>query len=217
MHVIPAINAASYKEAKAQFQKLAPLGAEMIHLDIADGKFTPNVTWGSPEELRSLIPNSQFPIPNTRFEIHLMVAEPEKVIEAWLETGLVKRIIVHIETMTNREAILEACKKYNVETMLAVKPETPVEKLLLHKDQFHSFQILAVPPGRAGQKFDERVLVKSRALRTSAPHATIEVDGGIIPDVARKCKDAGADVVVSASYIVNSPSPQQAYEEFHKR
>lgn len=210
MLVIPAINAASYEEAEAQFKKIAPLGAELIHLDVVDGKFAPNVTWGTPTELRSLV--KRLKVKGKSFEIHLMVENPEAVIEEWLKTGLVARVIIHVETMTDRGAILEACKKYGVEAMLAAAPETPAEELLPHEDCFKMFQILAVSLGETGAQFKPEMIEKIRGLRVKLPRATIEVDGGMTPEVARQCKAAGADIVVSGWYIRTATDPQKAYD-----
>ncbi len=228
MIVIPAINAATREEAEAQFKKIAPLGAELIHLDIADGKFAPNTTWGTPDEVRLLVAKRK--AQRIYFEVHLMIENPEAVIEAWLKTGLVKRAIVHVEAIrdtngresriggqpiaTNKkvDAIRGMCKKYGAELMLAARPETPAATLLRHADGIRAFQILAVPPGKTGVQFLHEMYAKIRFVHACLPHAKLEVDGGITPDVARKCKDAGADIVVSGWYIRNAVDPQKAYE-----
>ena len=235
MIVIPAINAASREEAEAQFKKIAPLaksqsnprGAELIHLDIADGKFAPRVTWGSPANLKNIVASGYTLV--ARFEVHLMVQNPEAAVGAWLATGLVKRIIVHVEAMTDREAILSACEKYGAEAMLAIAPETPAERVMnksarggsasggelgiREEKRFRALQVLAVPPGKAGQPFLPETLEKIRVLRVKFPRATIEVDGGITPQTAQRCAEAGADTVVSASYILRAADPLAAFQE----
>jgi len=211
MDIIPAINAVNFEEAKKQFEKIAATGAPMFHLDIVDGTFAPNVTWGSPEELQQLITNYQLPITNN-FEIHLMVKNPELVVDGWLQAGA-KRIIVHVEAMNDEEVITDQCKEHGAEAMLAAWPNTSIDDLLAYKKEFQMFQLLAVPPGRAGQKFDERILEKIRELREALPDATIEVDGGINLGTAKPAKAAGADILVSASYILKSVDPRKAYEE----
>ena len=240
MTVIPAINAPDFKTAKKQIEEAAEF-SDWIHIDVTDGVFSPAILWGSPEELKNLVSELQFweveppmEVQPPYFEVHLMVSNPEGVIDAWLRTGVVKRVIVHLEAMTDSVYILAKCKKYGVEAMLAINPGTEVERLLAHKDDFDKFQVLAVQPGWAGQKFDKKMIDKIKFIRQNMPDATphitssdklgeaprsyvwgaiIEVDGGINPETAKLCKKAGADIVVSASYIFGSKNPKKAYEE----
>ena len=97
--------------------------------------------------------------------------------------------------------------------MLSSKLETPVEMIRPYFELFAEFQILAVPAGRAGQRFDLSALPKIEALRREKPDATIEVDGGIDLHVAKMVKDAGANVIVSSNYIFGNNEPGKAYEE----
>lgn len=208
MQVIPVINVPDFETAEKQIKEAAKF-SEWIHLDITDGVFSPAILWGSPGELQELkIENSKLKI-----EVHLMVSNPEGVIDSWLRTGLVKRIIVHLEAMTDSVYILAKCKKYGAEAMLAISPGTEVERLLAHKDDFNEFQVLAVAPGWAGQKFNQKMIDKIKFLRKNMPNAIIEVDGGINPETAKLAKEAGADVLVSASYIFGSKNPKKAYKE----
>ena len=208
MTIIPAINANSLDEAKKLIEKAVEF-SDLIHLDIVDGVFAPNITWGSPAELESIKHQAS----NIKFELHLMVSNPEGMIDSWLRTGLVKRVIVHLESMTDSVYILEKCRKYDVECMLAINPGTEAERLLAHKDDFKYFQILSVYPGLAGQEFKPEVINKIKSLRKQAPNAIIEVDGGINPQTAKLCKEAGADILVSASYIFKSKNPKEAFDE----
>ncbi len=225
MTVIPAINTPDFQTAKKQIEEAAKF-SKWIHLDITDGVFSPAQIWGNPAELEKLgkiITELQsWEVEPPYFEVHLMVANPEGVIDAWLRTGVVKRVIIHLEAMTDSVYILEKCKKYSsagslqVEVMLSINPGTEVERLLAHKDDFNQFQILAVAPGWAGQKFNQKMIDKIKFIRRNMPNAIIEVDGGINPETAKLCKEAGADLVVSASYIFNSPNPKSKFEELSK-
>ncbi len=208
MQIIPAVNCASYQEAKKQIE-LSSEFAELIHIDVVDGKFAPNVTWGSPEDLERLEKEMEL---TAKFEIHLMVQNPEGVLDAWLRTGLVKRVIVHLEAMTDSVYIIEKCKKYGVEAMLAINPGTEAERLSAHLDDFHSCQMLAVFPGLAGQQFQPHILEKIEYLKKQHPNVIIEVDGGMNAETAALVKKAGADIVVAASYIFSDENPKEAYE-----
>lgn len=214
MYIFPAINATSFEEAKELIEKAKTFIPEKgwVHIDVADGKFTQNELWGSPEELLRM----KDTLKNIGVEVHLMVADPESAVELWAATGLVHRIVVHIEAVINAAAILETCQRYGVEAVLAITPPSKAERLAPFFNQFKHFQVLAVTPGLAGQRFNPEVINKIRFLRAQAPNATIEVDGGINPETGRQCKEAGADIMVSASYIFESPDAIDAYERLAK-
>ncbi len=212
MQDIPAINVQNVEDAKKHI-KIAAGFSEWIHLDIVDGIFSPAKTWGSPHELESLVASGQSLVANLKIELHLMVSSPEAVIDSWLRAGKIQRVIFHLEAMTDSVYLLEKCEKYGVEAMLAINPGTDVERLLAHKDDFKYLQLLAVPPGWAGQQFDPKILGKVKYLRQNIPDAIIEVDGGINKETAQLAREAGADILVSASYIFGSADPKAAFEE----
>ncbi len=222
MTVIPAINAATFAQAREQFAKILALYAHLpaeefmhdgwVHIDVADGTFTANRTWDSPEELRKLTTENLHSA-TVKVEVHLMVKHPETSIEAWLKAG-VRRIIVQAECAQNFDTLREmVCDRHGAELMVSVAPETDPETLAPHLPLLSYMQVLAVVPGLAGQRFDERAVGTIKFLRARAPHVMIEVDGGINPDTARRCKEAGADIAVSASYILTHPDPYEAYRQ----
>ena len=208
MVVIPVVNVQDAEEAHKRVKTAAEF-SDLIHLDISDGVFTPHISWGSPEELESVMRQ----VSGVKIEIHLMVSNPEAVIDAWLRTGLVKRAIIHLEAMTDSVYLLEKCQKYGVEAMLAINPGTEAERLLAHASDFQYFQLLAVPPGPAGQEIAPGIIDKIKFIRRNIPNAIIEIDGGIVPATAKLVKEAGADIVVSGSYIFGGENPRRAYEE----
>ncbi len=192
--------------------------SEWAHLDVEDGVFTPNTTWNNLEEFSHLASE----LPMLRFEAHLMVVNPEKVVEAWFKAGA-ERVIVHLEAIGDPHRLLAIPPIYRSPTMidggrvmLAVNPGTSAEALVPYLNSFFGFQILAVAPGPSGQKFNESVVEKIKFIREHAPNAIIEVDGGINPETAKLAKEAGANILVSTSYIMNSPDPKHAYEELEK-
>ncbi len=210
MQIIPAVNCPNLKCVKEATEEANKLQSGWVHIDVVDGQFAKNVTWNSPEEFSVI----RAAYPHINFEIHLMVENPEEVIKAWFQNGA-KRVIVHLETLSNPDFLLDTADEHGGEVMLAIAPSTPVDLLLPHTNSFRYFQILAVGPGSAGQKFKMEVLEKIRFLRQIAPDAKIEVDGGITPETARLAKIAGADVVASASYIFGSKDTKQAYAELN--
>jgi len=210
MQIIPVINCPNLKCVKCAAEKASEFQSGWIHIDVVDGQFAKNVTWGNPEDFSVI----KAAYPHINFEIHLMVENPEEIIEAWFKNGA-KRVIVHLETIDNPDFLLDMADEYSGEVMLAIAPSTPVDLLLPYTNSFRYFQILAVNPGHAGQKFKTDVLEKIRFLRQMAPDAKIEVDGGITPETARLAKIAGADMLASASYIFNSNNPRKATEELY--
>lgn len=196
---------------------------DWIHIDVTDAKFTYNKTWNNPEELKKLLKaHKEF---NFKIGVHLMVEEPEKVMGKWLEAG-VKRVIAHLEAILDKkyrhpavapekiiEDIFKQSSKFGAEVMLSTNPETKLEKMETYLEGFAAFQVLAVNPGLAGQKFLPIVLEKVRFLRHHFPNAKIEVDGGVNLETARLVKEAGADILTAASYIFDNKNPKEAYSK----
>lgn len=206
--VIPSINCPNFLEAEKRIRQAELLllpGEGWIHIDVSDGKFSETTSWGSPEELKSIKTD-------LNVEVHLMIQDPESVIESWLDVG-VKRVVVHLQSIKNPRFILDICKKYGAEAVLSFDPSTPIENGIPYLKDFSFFQVLSVSPGPSGQKFLENSIDKIRALRERAPTATIEVDGGIDELTVKLARAAGADILVSGNYIFGNPNPSGAYEK----
>jgi len=195
MQLIPTINEKTFEEIEKKIKLVENL-VDLIQLDIADGKFTNYETWNNPEDLLKL---ETF----ARFEIHLMVEHPELIVERWLKIPLVKRIIVHLETIDEKafEEILKLTHQYQKELGLAIETKTPWEALEPYLNKINFVQILAVSAGPAGQIFDFSNIEKIKNLKAKYPHLTIEVDGGVNNDTAPLIKAAGADIICSSSYL----------------
>ena len=205
--IIPAINAKTLKELKEKIKLVRPY-ANWVHLDVADGVFTPNITWRNPKDLLK----TKFPL---KFEVHLMVDSVDEKINRWLVPP-VKRIIFHLESAKNPAAIIERIKKAKKEVGVSINPETAVLKLKPYLGKVKFFQVLGVNPGKAGQKFQRKVLKKVRWLRKNCKDCRIEGDGGMKVGVAREMAKAGADKIASASAIFGKPDIKKAVEELKK-
>lgn len=221
--VIPAILAKSQKELKEKLDLILAY-ADFIQVDIMDGKFVPNKTWGDPKalaELSSVID----------YEVHLMVEHPERVIEKWAKAGA-SRIIFHFEATKNPEKCILEIKKYKKEVGLAINPETPVEKikkLLPLPPRLHPgiatgdirdpkvdyVLVMGVNPGFSGQKFQPVVLEKIKQIKKIAPQIQIGVDGGVDKANAKKLYAAGVDNLTAASAIFKSKNIRKAMEELN--
>lgn len=209
MQIVPVLNCADRHDAEKRILVAQTFLTEgdFLHIDVADGIFTFHKTWNDPLGWQAL--HIPFPL-----EVHLMVEHPEAWILPWLMAGAM-RFIVHIETIDadSFHAIAAECAAQNAELMLSSDPETPQEEFTPYLHEMSRFQVLCVNPGLAGQKFLPLALEKVKWLKYALPHAIIEVDGGITPETAQWARDAGADIVVSASYIFGSQDPKGAYEE----
>jgi len=210
MKVIPAINEPTFEKVKEKiFATRDVLEALRVHIDVTDGKFTPHQTWNNAKDLIDL----RFITNNFNFNlgVHLMVEDPDGMINEWFKAGM-HAIVVHFERAKDLNSIMKKSAKAGVDFILAVDPGTGIEALGDLK-KFKNILLLAVEPGSAGQEFNEITIDKIKQLRETGFGGKIIIDGGINPETAKKVKDAGADVVVSASYIWNNISPKKGFEE----
>ncbi len=207
MQVIPAINCGDAECVKKHLEILNSIPAEWVHFDVSDGKFTPAVTWNEPEVLAA----NHSPLGSRiSVEVHLMAESPEEYAERWVRAGA-RRIIFHIETIFTKPEFPKEIGFRNVEIGLAVLPDTPAERVYPYLDRVRFVQFLAVSPGFSGQKFDDRVLDKVRTLRERDHNVIIEVDGGVSDKTLPSIFRAGANVVVSSSFLWNHANPREAF------
>lgn len=209
MKVIPGINCFDENCAKDVLPKLQVLknnGVDLVHIDISDGRFTPREN-----PLGYSYYDSAFG-DGLGFEVHLMVENPEKYIEEWSASKNVRRFIVHVESRFDAARIEEICGKKGVELEFAAGLIGGAEKLSVIAGEFlKRVQFLAVSPGPSGQKMDVSVLGIVRNFRRSHPESLIFVDGGINLETAAELKKAGADGVVSTSFLWKSTDVLEAY------
>lgn len=211
MKVFPAINCEDFTCVRERVQTAKNIleDGAVVHFDIADGTFTPNISWNNPEELRIILDifDSRLTV-----AVHLMVDNPEAIAEKWLKAGA-KEVAAHLERLTDRNFFKNVCVQYDAEPVIAVSPETPSRSVLGYADDFKRFLILGVGPGLSGQVFQNEVLDKIREIKWAAPKVVIEVDGGVNPENIGSIKESGADIALSGSYIFNSSDPERAYRD----
>lgn len=204
IEIIPAIIAKDFKELKEKVERVEPY-VKWVHLDAMDGNFVPNFTWNKPEDLK-------YYDPGVFFEAHLMISEPEKYVEQWIDAGI-KRIIFHFESTVSPYAVTKLCHERGVEVAVAINPDTPLSVIEPIFTQVDMVLIMGVTPGFGGQEFKPEVLEKIKALRKRNPHLTIEVDGGMNPKTAKQVIEAGASMIVAGSYIFGSAEVEKAIIE----
>jgi ribulose-phosphate 3-epimerase len=208
MGVLPVINAIDFAGVKDTVEKIKTFlpGGSFVHLDIADAAFTFHKTWDNPTEWANLrVPYE--------LEVHLMTEHPENDAEAWIAAGA-RRLIVHFEALNDEKLMkmFDLCDKRGIGVALSSNPETTVDRLAPYLRHVPMFQVLAVHPGLAGQPFLPLMVEKIAWLRREYPNAIIEVDGGMNAQTTRIVKDAGADLIVSSSYLFDGDNdPKIAY------
>ena len=207
IEIIPAINEEKFSEIEKKIRILEP-HSKWVHLDAADGTFTKNTLWHEPQDLANL--ETPFPI-----EVHLMILGIEKRIESWFLPNI-KRIIFNLEASQDPDFVIEKIKKSKKEVGLSIGPDISWTRLVPYFNKVDLIQILSVWPGLPGQKFQEESLDKIMRIKKQCPSCIIEVDGGMNPETAKKAIQAGADIIVSASYIWESDNIEKAIEELRQ-
>lgn len=211
--ISPSLLSANFANLKQDLEKVESC-CEMIHLDVMDGVFVPNISFGIP------VIKSIRKATNLFFDTHLMIQSPKKYVHEFALSG-VDLITFHLEACLDQEEIIETIeliKKEKKKVGISIKPTTPVETIysLLLREDIDLVLIMSVEPGFGGQKFMKNSISKIRELRKFIDEnrlgTLIEVDGGIQDETAKLVIDAGADILVSGSYLFNSEDFNEAVE-----
>ncbi len=203
--IAPSILSADRKRLQQEVRLVEPY-AEMLHVDIMDGKFVPPVTFKAKEikDIHSALPK----------DVHLMVEYPlsEGYIDDYIDAGA-SSITIHEECKDDVAKCIEHIHSKGIRVALTVNPATPVERIFPFLDKIDMVLIMSVHPGYGGQKFIPAVLEKVRAILRLKPEMDIEIDGGIALDTIQMAKEAGANVFVAGNAIFNKGNPIKAIKE----
>ena len=205
MLVSPSILSADFANLGRDIEMLNRSEASMIHVDVMDGVFVPNISIGFP------VIEAVAKIARKPLDVHLMIVEPQKYVAQVRDTGA-EWMNVHLEVSPHLDRTVQAIKQAGMKAAVTLNPATPVALLKDIVAELDMVLLMSVNPGFGGQKFIGNVLNKIRELKTliteSGSHALIEVDGGINATTAVQVAEAGCDVAVAGSYVFGSADPE---------
>ncbi len=206
--VLPSMLQCDFGHLAAEVAKLEQAGARGLHLDVMDGRFVPNFTYGMPivEAIRKM---TDLPL-----DVHLMIEEPERYVPAFADAGA-DIITVHIEAVKDPLAVLEQIRSTDVGAGLAINPATPLERVLPYVAKCDLVLVMSVPAGFGGQAFHPEAIERVRKLKQLRPDLLVEVDGGINEQTIGSCRRAGADLFVVGSAIFRSDDYGAALERLN--
>jgi ribulose-phosphate 3-epimerase len=211
--VLPSLLQCDFGNLQREVDRLQAAGVKGLHLDVMDGQFVPNLTYGMPivAALRRLTP---LPL-----DVHLMIGAPDRYIEAFAKAGA-DLLTVHIEALTQPAATLAEIRRYGIGVGLAINPKTPLSMIEPWIDRCDLVLVMSVEAGFGGQSFDPHALDRLRQVRRLRDAAgrtdlLIEVDGGVNRQTIADCRAAGADLFVVGSALFGSSDYRTAVNELN--
>lgn len=213
IYIAPSLLAADFSNLAQDIERIRQAGANYLHLDVMDGVFVPNISFGPPviESIRKKT--------KLFFDVHLMIKHPQRYIDNFVKAGA-DSITIHYESTSRpRDAIMKI-KDCDVKAGIAISPNTPYEAVLPYLDIVDMVLVMTVEPGFGGQPMIPETLQKVRAIKNYVDEheikVNIEVDGGITAENVHLALDAGANVIVAGSAIFKSKTPSKVIKQMRE-
>ena len=200
MKISPSILASDYANLESELKKIET--SDMIHVDVMDGHFVPNISIGAP------VVAAIKKVCSVPFDVHLMISEPLRYAEDFAKSGA-DIICFHVESDDDTLETIDKILSLGKKAALAVKPKTPIDEVMPYLDKLSMVLVMTVEPGFGGQSFMSEVMPKIEALRDSGYKGDIEVDGGVNPETIKIAAAAGANVFVAGSAVFRSENPAE--------
>lgn len=198
--ISPSMLASDFANLESELKKCE--SAELIHLDVMDGHFVPNITIGAP------VIKAMKAVCDVPFDVHLMISEPLKYIKDFADAGA-DLITFHIESESNPQQTIDKITELGCKAALAVKPGTEIEAVYPYLEKLDMVLVMTVEPGFGGQSFMADMMPKIEKLRAKCPDIDIQVDGGVNSQTIKTCAKAGANVFVAGSAVFKSENPAE--------
>ena len=210
--IAPSMLSCNFGKLEEEIEMVNKSDADWFHLDIMDGVFVPNITFGTP------ILDVFKKYSEKHLDMHLMIVNPENYVEKFASLGA-NTITVHYEACDNLKDTIKQIKKLNVKAGVAINPDTDVSLLKKFIDQIDLVCLMSVFPGFSGQKFINETYERLKSLKTiisnSNANTIIQIDGGVSLDNAKKLVSIGADIIVAGSFVFKSESPKKTIEKLY--
>ncbi len=197
--ISPSMLASDFANLESELKKCE--SAELIHLDVMDGHFVPNITIGAP------VIKAMKAVCDVPFDVHLMISEPLKYIADFADAGA-DIITFHAESESDVQKTIDKIIESGCKAALAVKPGTEIEAVFPYLDKLSMVLVMTVEPGFGGQSFMADMMPKIEKLRAKRPDIDIQVDGGVNAETIKICAKAGANVFVAGSAVFKSENPK---------
>ena len=211
--VLPSILSADFANLERDIKELESIGVDMFHIDVMDGNFVPNISFGFP------IIESIRPKTDKVFDCHLMIANPENYVEQFCKVGC-DMVSFHIEATNHADRVIQVIKNNGKKAGIVLNPQTSIESIKYLLPKLDYVLIMTVNPGFGGQKFIPEMLEKIEELAKLREEKNynflIEVDGGINTETSKACRDKGADLLVCGSFLFGASDKEKTLGELLK-